>query len=102
MSARLEFRLDLSKLDKTKIVQGKKGSYYPVTVWINDAVDQFGYNVSVQTKITKEESDAGQKATYIGNGHVRSSDGNIMVVPYERNDAQQAPQPAAQEADFPF
>lgn len=102
MSARLEFSLDLSKLDKTKIVQGKKGSYYPVTVWINDAVDQFGYNVSVQTKITKEESEAGQKATYIGNGHVRSSDGNVLVVPYEPKNTQQAPQPAAQEADFPF
>ena len=102
MSARLEFRLDLSKLDKTKIVQGKKGSYYPVNVWINDAVDQFGYNVSVQTKLTKEQVDAGEKTSYIGNGHVRNSDGNILVVPYERNDAQQAPQPVAQEEDFQF
>lgn len=102
MSARLEFSLDLSKLDKTKIIQGKKGSYYPVNVWINDTVDQFGYNVSVQTKLTKEQVDAGEKTSYIGNGHVRNSDGNILVVPYERNDAQQAPQPAAQEADFPF
>lgn len=99
MGATINFSLDLSKIDKTRIVQGKKGTYYNVTVFVNDQEDQYGNNVAVATGLTKEEREAGAKTQYLGNGRVISTDGNIVAV---------APQKQAQqsnntvEADFPF
>lgn len=63
--------VDLSKLDKSKIVEGKNGGkYYNMTVFVNDKEDQYGKNVSVTDTQTKEERQAGEKKTYIGNGKV--------------------------------
>jgi hypothetical protein len=67
--------IDLSKVDKNKIVsKDKKGQpfqngakYLNVVVWLNDAVDQYGNIASIQEGITKEDRDKGVKATYIGN-----------------------------------
>jgi hypothetical protein len=38
-----------------------------VVVWINDEADQYGNNASIQISQSKEEREAGVKATYIGN-----------------------------------
>ncbi len=42
--------------------EGKKGKYIPITVWVNDELDQFGNiaSLSVYNKETK-------KSTYLGN-----------------------------------
>lgn len=99
MGATINFSLDLSKIDKTRIVQGKKGTYYNVTVFVNDQEDQYGNNVAVATGLTKEEREAGAKTQYLGNGRVISTDGNIVAVAPQK----QAAQPTNKvEADFPF
>ena len=99
MGATITFNLNLSRLDKSKIVQGKKGSYYPVTVFVNDETDQFGNNVAVATGLTKEEREAGAKTEYICNGKVISTDGNVFAAT-KQEQAQSAPK--AQEVDLPF
>ena len=99
MGATINFSLDLSKIDKTRIVQGKKGTYYNVTVFVNDQEDQYGNNVAVATGLTKEEREAGAKTQYLGNGRVISTDGKIVAVAQQK----QAAQPNnTVEADFPF
>lgn len=99
MGATINFSLDLSKIDKSKIIQGKKGTYYNVTVFVNDQEDQFGNNVAVATGLSKEEREAGAKTQYLGNGRVISTDGNIVAVAPQKQVAQ--PNNAV-EADFPF
>jgi len=99
MGATINFSLDLSKIDKSKIIQGKKGTYYNVTVFVNDQEDQFGNNVAVATGLTKEEREAGAKTQYLGNGRVISTDGNIVAVAPPKQ-ASQANNTV--EADFPF
>ena len=75
MSKMLIGSIDLNKIDKTKIVSTDKdgkpfqngAKYLNVVVWVNDAPDQYGNDASIQLGQTKDERDASQKATYIGN-----------------------------------
>lgn len=60
--------LDLSKIEKSKIIKGKKGSYINVTMFVNDEVDQYGNNASVIVSQTKEEREAKTPRVYLGNG----------------------------------
>ena len=67
--------IDLNKIDKTKIVSTDKNGnpfesgakYLNIVVWINDEADKYGNNASIQISQSKEEREAGVKATYIGN-----------------------------------
>ncbi len=75
MSKLLTGSIDLNKIDKTKIIDRDKdgnlfqngAKYLNVAVWINDQVDQYGNNASIQISQSKEEREAGVKSIYIGN-----------------------------------
>ena len=63
--------IDLSKLDKTKIKEGKNGAkYYDVTLFLSDEPNQFGQHLAITTAQTKEEREAQTKNHYIGNGKI--------------------------------
>ena len=63
--------IDLSKLDKTKITDGKNGAkYYDVTLFLSDEANQFGQHLAITTAQTKEERTAQTKNHYIGNGKI--------------------------------
>ena len=42
MASIISGNINLSKIDKSKIYEGKKGKYYPVTVVINNEVGEYG------------------------------------------------------------
>ena len=42
MASIIKTSIDLTKIPKDKIIDGKKGKYLPVTITLNDEVDQFG------------------------------------------------------------
>jgi len=103
MSATISFSIDLSKIDKSKVIQGKKGTYYNVVAFVNDQADAYGNNVKIATDKTKEERDSGAPTHWLGNGKVITTDGSISAVQLVGNQAQQAPAPApAENMDFPF
>lgn len=106
MSAIITFSLDLKKLDKNKIIQGEKGSYYPITVFVNDEPDQYNNNVAVTTSASKEEREAKAKTHYLCNGKVVSTDGNIFAVELSSTKApaakQQEPLEVEVDFDLPF
>lgn len=83
MSALINFSLDLSKLPKNKIVQGKKGQYINLTASVNDD-SRFGNNVSVFVGQSKEERENKTAKTYVANGQVVWTDGNIVVAEKEQ------------------
>ncbi len=60
--------IDLSKIEKAKIVKGKKGSYLDITGFINDEVDQYGNNVAIIVSQSKEEREVKTPRVYLGNG----------------------------------
>lgn len=86
MSTIATINIDLNKLDKSKIFEGKKGKYYSLTLSINDE-SRFGNNISVMDSQTKEERDSKQDKNYLGNGKVVWTDGNIKVAEREEQAA---------------
>lgn len=57
------------KKEDLKKIQDTKG-YINLTVFVDDEVKKFGNNVSVTVTQTKEQRDAKEKKTYVGNGKV--------------------------------
>ena len=80
MSALINLSLRVDKLPKEKFVQGKDGAvYYNFTIGVNDDSNQYGQNVSATDNQTKEEREAKKPKSYLGNGTVVWTDGNIKV-----------------------
>jgi hypothetical protein len=79
----IQIRVDL--LPKEKFVIGKKNDkgetpvYCSIQISTSDETNQFGQNVTALVPQTKEERDAKKPKTYLGNGKVFWTDGNIKV-----------------------
>jgi hypothetical protein len=103
MASIIATSIDLTKIPKDKIIDGKKGKYLPITITINDEVDQFGNQGPVVVQQTKEERDAKTEKVYLGNLKVVWTNGdNVDVAPRDNAPAampQQAQQPVD---DLPF
>ena len=41
MASLISANIDLTKIDTSKIYEGKKGQYYPITIVIQDELGQF-------------------------------------------------------------
>jgi hypothetical protein len=80
MASLLSVSIDLTKLDKSKIIKGKNGSeYYNLNVSINDTTDDYGNNIQVTEPQTKEQRDAKEKRIFYGNGKVFWTDSKIVI-----------------------
>tara|TARA_R110000824_G_scaffold377321_1_gene568600 strand:+ start:1411 stop:1737 length:327 start_codon:yes stop_codon:yes gene_type:complete len=75
MASIISGSIDLTKIDKSKIYEGKKGKYYPVTVVLNNEIGTFGDSGYIQTEQTKDERAAKQPKTFLGNVKVVWTDG---------------------------
>jgi len=63
--------IDLTKLDKSKIIPGKNGQkFYPLNIIVNDEKNKFDQDVSITDSQTKEQRSAKEKRNYLGNGKV--------------------------------
>lgn len=80
------------------------GSWKNYTIAINDETDQYGNNVSVFMRQTKDERTAKAKKKYVANGKVVWTDGIVKVA--EKVDAPatnaKAPVPAIDNDELPF
>jgi len=101
MGAIIRYSLNLDKLDKSKVVKGKKGTYYDLTLSINDEISQFGDNVSVYDTQSKEERQAKTNRNYVGNGKVVWTDGSVVAAP-SNGGQQQETVSATDDIDLPF
>jgi hypothetical protein len=104
MASIIKTSIDLTKIPKDKIIDGKKGKYLPVTITLNDEVDQFGNQGPIIVSQTKEERDAKDKKTYLGNVQVVWTNGdNVAAAPRDGAPAMAAPvSPQPVEEDLPF
>ena len=102
MASIIKASIDLTKIPKDKIYAGKKGKYLPITITLNNDLDQFGNQGPVVVEQTKEERDAKAPKTYLGNVKIVWTDGNnVDTAPRDMNSAP-ASAPAATEQDLPF
>lgn len=60
-------KIDVSKIDKSRLYKGAKGTYLSVTIFLKDKEDQYGNHGMIVEATTKAEGDAGMKGAIIGN-----------------------------------
>jgi hypothetical protein len=106
MAGIVKASINLNAIPKDKIIQGKKGKYLPITITINDEIDNFGNQGPVVVEQSKEEREAKEAKTYLGNVRVLWTNGEFPSPPPRENNPQQAP-PQKQAApampdDLPF
>ena len=80
MAKLASLRINLDKIDKSKIYKGEKGNYITLTVSINDEPDQFGNSLSAWVEQSKGERQSKEQKNYLGNGKVFWSDDNAQAV----------------------
>jgi len=104
MASIIKTSINLNDIPKDKIINGKKGKYLPITITINDEVDQFGNQGPVMVEQTKEERDAKVAKVYLGNVKVVWTNGtNVAAAPRQDAGAPVAQKVAAVvEDDLPF
>jgi hypothetical protein len=100
----LKGSINLSKIDKAKIIAGAKGSYLNVSIMVKDELDQYGNIGFISQDTTKEEREAGVKGTILGN--IKDLPGKSPVAPtpyYSEQLSNKIPPPVVNLADdLPF
>lgn len=102
MASIIKAKINLNEIPKEKIYVGKKGKYLPITITINDEVDNYGNQGPIVVEQSKEERDAKAAKVYLGNVQVVWTNGdNVAAAPRE---GQQAPAQSLtpQADDLPF
>lgn len=104
MASIIKTSINLNDIPKDKIINGKKGKYLPITITLNDEVDQFGNQGPVMVEQTKEERDAKVAKVYLGNVKVVWTNGTNVAAAPRQDAGQPAPQRVAAvvEDDLPF
>ena len=102
MAGIIKASINLSAIDKSKIIEGKKGKYLPITITVNDEPDQFGNQGPVTMDQSKEEREAKTPKQYLGNVKVVWTNGTFPDrIPFEQNTTQPTAKVEA-EPDLPF
>lgn len=96
--------IDVTKIDKSKLVKGAKGTYLNITFVVNDADDQFGNRASISIGQSKEEREAKQPKVYLGNAKLTWSSDNVTApTTVNKSDSFGNVQPKAELGDdLPF
>jgi len=102
MASIIKASLNLSEIPKDKVIIGKKGKYLPITITINDEIDQFGNQGPIVVAQTKEERESKQAKTYLGNVQVVWTNGDNVAAAPRQDQPAQAAQAAQPADDLPF
>ena len=102
MASIIKTSINLNAIPKDRIFVGKKGKYLPITITLNDEPDQFGNQGPVVVEQTKEEREAKEPKTYLGNVKVVWTNGdNVAAAP--KGDAPQSQSKVnVEKEDLPF
>jgi len=63
MNRLINAKINVSKIDKTKLFKGTKGTYLDLAIWVNETPDQFGNDISIEQSVKK-----GEPKIYLGEG----------------------------------
>jgi hypothetical protein len=70
MSKLISLSLDVTKINKSELVTGAKGTYLNLTISLNDEADQYGNTVSSWQSQSKEQREAKENRVFLGNGKI--------------------------------
>lgn len=89
MASILKTSINLNNIPKDKIIVGAKGKYLPISLTLNDEVDQFGNNGPVIVEQTKAEREAKLAKTYLGNVKVVWTNGSNVAAAHRQEPVSQ-------------
>jgi hypothetical protein len=103
MASLSSININVTKIPKEKLYEGKTGKFLQLTFVQNNDLDNYGNNVSVYISQSIEERESKQPKVYLGNGKVVWTDGNAVSPPPKEQSAP-APQKAEPnpQKDLPF
>jgi len=82
MKVGLNVRINVSRIDKSKLYKGEKGVYLNMTTFVDlDQEDEYGNNGFISMEQSKEQRDAGEQSVILGNVKKFWSDGATASVP---------------------
>lgn len=79
MSKLLSVSIDVTKINKSELIVGAKGTYLNLTVSLNDEEDKFGNTVSAWQSQSKEQREAKTDRNFLGNGKVLYSSDTVAT-----------------------
>lgn len=92
----VNIKIDVTKIDKSRLFKGAKGTYLDLTTFIDlDNKGEHGDNGFITQQVSKEDKAAGVKLPILGNSTVFWSE-----QPQQQTPQQQAPQQAPPIDDF--
>lgn len=97
----LSIKIDVTKIDKSRLFKGEKGTYLNLTTIIDtENQDQYGNNGFISQETSREERQNGVKTPILGNTKVFWSDSG-QSHPHQSSASQQAPDDDFDD-DIPF
>lgn len=99
MATLINASIDLTKVDKSKLIKGK---YLNVTIAVNDNLDNYGNNVALTIQQSKEEREIKASKTYLGNGKVVYTNGEVKVAEKQDKPLQNTSDKFKDIPDLPF
>ena len=108
MKIGISIKLDVTKIDKSRIFEGKKGKYLDLTTFIDtEALDEYGNNGFISQSVSKDERAQGVKTPILGNAKVFYQDGHNQAKsdgyqPQGGADERNPPQGGVFDDDIPF
>lgn len=100
----VSLKIDVTKIEKSRLYEGKKGKYLDATVFIDlDEQDQYGNNGMITQDVSKEERSQNVQGAILGNCKVFWRDSGQSSAG-SGNRSQQPPPPAWDDFDddLPF
>jgi len=79
-------------------IKTKDGVYKNYTLSISDKTNEYGQNVTMFEEQTKEQREAGEPRTYVGNGKIFWTDGKVSVAEAVEKETAAA----STDSDLPF
>lgn len=85
MKIGVNLKIDVTKIDKTRIFEGKNGKYVDMVCFIDtEEQDQFGNHGRIDQAVSKEEKQQGVKGPILGNARVFWKDENTLETKQEK------------------
>ena len=104
MKVALSIKIDVTKIDKSRLFKGEKGTYLDLTTFVDlDLKDQYDNNGFISQSVSKDEKAAGVQTPILGNCRVFWTDG-AQPAPTPSTPAPAAPGDSSNniDDDIPF
>jgi hypothetical protein len=103
MKKTIALNINLSKIDRSKIVEGKKGKYIDLILKYNSDKDQYEQNGFIAHSTTKEEREQGVHGEIVGNAKELWSEDGVDGYPKSSQQRNPTSEPAnVDEEPLPF